>query len=100
MVVSKNVETDSLIFEITNPYMVGRVDLLQLVPQAGLGSRTLRLPQPEFNPTPPRLDTKVVLYGAAMGREEVGRVTVPCKSSPGQVSKQGDVGISSDANGT
>ena len=79
--------------------MVGRVDLLQLVPQAGLGSRTLRLPQPDLNPPPPRLDTKVVLYGAMSGGE-VGRVTVPCKAAPGQVSKIGDVGISSDENGT
>ena len=58
VVVSKNVETDSLIFEITNPYMVGRVDLF---PQAGLCSRSLRLPQPDFNPMPPRSDTKVTV---------------------------------------
>lgn len=98
-VVSKNVETDSLIFEITNPYMVGSVDLLQLVPQAGLGDRTLRLPQADVHPTPPRLDTKVVLFGA-MRLGEVGLVTDPCKSAPGRVSKKGDVGISSDGNGT
>jgi hypothetical protein len=73
-VVSKNTETDSLIFDIQHPYMNGKVDLV--------------------NPVPPRSDTKVVLYGA-MHRGEAGLVTIPSKPSAGMVSKKGDIGISS-----
>mmetsp|Transcript_20119 Transcript_20119/g.37614 ORF Transcript_20119/g.37614 Transcript_20119/m.37614 type:complete len:131 (-) Transcript_20119:1404-1796(-) len=63
-VVSKNVETDSLIFEITNPYMIGKVDPLKLLPLSGLADHALRLPEPSANPLPPPKNTKNVLYGA------------------------------------
>ena len=97
-VVSKNIDTDSLIFRIENPYLNGKVDLLKLVPEAGLADSALQLPEPDANPVPPRMDTKVVVYGA-MRRGEAGHVVVASKPYAGMVSKKGDVGISSVGDG-
>ena len=96
-VISKNVETDSLIFEITHPYMNGKVDPLKLLPGFGLADRALRLPVPDANPVPPLMGTKVVLYDA-MRRGEAGSVAIPRNQSAGTVSKKGDIGISSVEN--
>jgi hypothetical protein len=93
-VVSKNVETDSLIFEINNPYMDGKVDALKLVRGYGLHDRSVILPEPSTTPTLVDPSKKVVVHGA-MRRGESARVKVPYKSTPGQVSKVGDVGIES-----
>lgn len=96
-VVSKDVETDSLIFEISNPYMIGKVDPLKLLHGHGFADNDLRLPGQNAND--PCEGTKVVLYGT-MRRGEVGIVTVPSKQYAGYISKIGDIGIASVENGT
>jgi hypothetical protein len=92
-VVSKDFPTDSLIFEITNPYMKNRLALLKIAPDSGLGERALQIPEPNPLTEPPRIGTKVVVYGA-MRRGEHGVVRTPAKAENGYVSKKSDVGIS------
>jgi hypothetical protein len=97
-VVSKNIETDSLIFGITHPFMNGKVDLLKLLPGSGLADHALHLPEPNSRPAAPPIYTKVVLYGA-MRRGENGIVKYPSKQSAGTVSKKSDIGIASAGDG-
>jgi len=52
IVVDKDVETDSLIFEVLYPFVKDRVDLMKISTNAGLDDGTIQLPQPNENPTP------------------------------------------------
>lgn len=94
-VVSKDVQTDSLIFQIHHPHVLQRVDLLMVSPKSGLSS-ILRLPEPDANPTPPQEGTEVVVYGAKR-RGANGVVVIGSSEFKGKISKKGDIGISSNA---
>lgn len=61
-VISKDLSTDSVVFEVTQ--LEHRFDLLRLAPESGLGDRELRLPRPSLNPELPLLGSKAILYGA------------------------------------
>jgi len=66
--VSKDVATDSAVFEVT--LFEHRFDLLQLTPKAGLGDHPLTLPRPSLNPLPPMKGARAVICGAmSRGRE-------------------------------
>ena len=91
-VVSKDVQTDSLIFQINHPHVLQRVDLLMLSPKSGLS--ILRLPEPDANPTPPQEGTEVVVYGTKR-RGANGVVVIGRSEFKGKISKKGDIGISS-----
>lgn len=90
-VVSKDVETDSLIFQIHHPHVLTRVDLLRVLvsPKSGLN-----LPEPDANPTPPQEGTDVVVYGAKR-RGAKGVVVIRSSDFKGKISKKGDIGVSS-----
>jgi hypothetical protein len=88
-VVSKDAETDSLIFQIRHLHVLARVDLLTVSPKSGLNS-TLLLPKPDTNPTPPQEATDVVIYGAKR-RGANGVVAIGSSDFKGKVSKKGDI---------
>lgn len=93
-VVSKDVATDSLIFEVCHHYVVARVDLLKHSPESGLEDSTLHLPDPDVSPTPPAESTEVVIYGAKR-RGAHGVVAIAGSNFRGAYSKVGDIGITS-----
>jgi len=93
-VVSKDLATDSLIFEVHHPFVVERVDLLKISPKSGLEDSTLLLPDPDANPTPPKESTEVIIYGAKR-RGAHGVVVIARNKFRGNYSMVDDIGITS-----
>lgn len=92
--ISKDVATDSLIFKVDDSKKE-MVDVLQLVPKAGLGDRLVQLGLSPANMASPEQDTEVIIYGA-MGRGAFGKVVTPSAAFRGEYSKVGDIGIQPD----
>mmetsp|Transcript_15873 Transcript_15873/g.39421 ORF Transcript_15873/g.39421 Transcript_15873/m.39421 type:complete len:361 (-) Transcript_15873:283-1365(-) len=89
-----DIGTDSLIFEVDDDKKE-MVDVLRLVPKAGLGDRPVQLGVSPANTAPPERDTEVIIYGA-MGRGAFGKVVIPSAEFAGTYSKVGDIGVQPD----
>jgi hypothetical protein len=75
-VVSKDLVTDSIVFEVTCIRTKDRFDFLKLASNSGLGDRELLLPRPSLNPSLPVEDSKVYICGA-MTRGNCCTVSTP-----------------------
>ena len=98
-IVSKDVATDSAVFEVTTASLKHRFDLLQLIPKAGLGNHRLTLPRPSLNPLPPTNQAKVVIFGAwTRGRKcTVSTPSVPLDETEHSASLFKDIGFEDES---
>jgi hypothetical protein len=103
-VISKDVEADSLIFEISNPWLKGRVRFLELVPGSDvfeegaernytLPKPNLILPRPDERYVLPELDSVVFMYTASESCVAVGIVCNGHNRAKGFASRMGDIGF-------